>query len=500
MTNKRGFDTDLYLKKQAEKLSERLGKFERLYLEFGGKLFSDQHAARVLPGYRPGAKIELLKKLGDIDLFYCVSSIDVAKGKIRGDSGLTYDFQTVKDISDITEYGLKISGVVITLFTGQTAVIQLKNKLENLGYKVYFQNVIEGYPQDLEKVIEGYKTQPYVPAEKRLVVVTGAGGGSGKMAFCLSQVYQEINKGVKAGYAKFETFPIWNLPIDHPVNTAYEASTADLGDINMIDKYHKEAYGIESVNYNRDIENFAILEKILSKITGERNPYGYKSPTDMGVNMAGFGIVDDEVCREAAKQEIIRRYFRYTCERIEGKESAETVKRIEKIMNKSGLKPEGRAVVIPARKSAEDAEKKGKGFKGVYCGSAVELSDGQIVTGKNSPIFHSESAAVLNALKVIAGIPDEIDLISPDMLKEISKMKEDMVDSNSPSLTVNETLIVLAACSAINPTAKKALSEAKNLRGCEFHTTALPSPGDLLGLRILNINVTSDPKRASIKI
>lgn len=495
-----GFDTDIYLQKQVEKLSERVERFERLYLEFGGKLFSDKHAERVLPGYRPTAKIELLKRLGKIDLFYCVSAIDISRGKIRGDSGLSYDLQTLKDIDDISDFGLDVSGVVITLFSGQPGAEQLKRKLESLGHKVFFQNVIEGYPNDLNKVLLGYKTQPYVPITERLVVITGAGGGSGKMALCLSQIYHESLKGMNSGYAKFETFPIWNLPKDHLINVAYEASTADLGDINETDPYHLKAYEIEATNYNRDIENFAILETILQKITGQKSPYGYKSPTDMGVNMLASGITNEQKCKNAAKEEIIRRYFRYTVEKLEGKETQQTVDRIVEIMNKTNLKPEDREVVLPARLAESEAPKTGKGFKNVYCGSAIKLRTGEIVTGKNSSIFHSESAAILNSLKLLAGIPDNVDLISPSILSEISKMKGMMLDQKSPSLSVSETLIVLASCASMNPSAKTALEKIQKLKSCEMHSTLILSPGDAVGLRNLGINITSDARRPSYNI
>ncbi len=495
-----GFDTDKYLKKQIQKLTQRQSKFQRLYLEFGGKLFHDTHATRVLPGYRPASKIELLKQMKNPELYYCVSANDIAKGKIRGDSGLSYYYQTLKDIKDIKNYGIPISGVVITLFSGQPAAEQLKRKLENQGYKVYFQNIIEGYPHDLEKVIEGYKKQPYIETKSKLVVITGAGGGSGKMALCLSQIYAEKNKKINSGYAKFETFPIWDLPKDHPINIAYEASTADLGDINEIDPYHLKEHKIKATNYNRDIENFTILEKILKKITGEKYPFGYKSPTDMGINTISSGITDIEICKKASLDEIIRRYFHYAVEKLEGKETQETIDRITKILKKTNLKPEDRIVVNPARKAQFDAPSTGKGLNNVYCGSAIELSDGRIVTGKNSSIFHSESAAILNALKILANIPDKIDLISPSILNEISKMKGMMLDPKSPSLPVNETLIVLASCADENPSAKAAMEKVGYLRNCEMHSTYVLFSGDAAGLRNLGVIATADAKLPSIEI
>jgi len=498
MNNTIGFDTDKYLEKQIDKLSHKLRPFKKLYLEFGGKLFSDYHAARVLQGYRPTAKIELLKKLGEIDLFYCISAKDIAKGRISGTSGLAYDSQTLKDIDNIIDFGLKVTGVIITRFENQPVAEQLRRKLENGGIKTYIQNTIEGYPGNIDKILEGYLKQPYVKTQKPLVVVTGTGSGSGKMAFCLSQIYHERKNGIKSGFAKFETFPIWNLPLNHPINIAYEAATADINDFNQIDPYHKKEYGIISINYNRDIENFAILRNLLKEITGEKFPFGYKSPTDMGVNMAAFGIINDKLCREASRQEIIRRYFRYLREKIEGKETQKTMDRIIEIMQKSKLKPEQRKVVVFARQAAKDAPKTGKGFNKVFSGAAIELKDGRVVTGKNSATLHAESAAILNALKVLNSIPDNIDLISTNFLKEISHMKGNL--ENYPSLTVNETLIALAASSAVNPSAKDALEKIKEIKGCEMHVTTLPSAGDEIGIRILDINLTTDALIPSLRL
>jgi len=315
--HKAGFDTNKYLKEQTKKILERVSKFERLYLEFGGKLCYDLHAARVLPGYKSTTKIELLKKLGDIEIIYCISSKDIEKGRVRRDFGLTYDNMALKDISDIRDFGLNVSSVIITRYSGEHSVKIFKKKLENFGMKAYIHDEIEGYPNDIDKVLAGYEKQPYVKIDKKLIIITGVGGNSGKMAFCLSQIYHERKKNQKTGFAKFETFPIWNLELKHPINVAYEAATADLLDVNMVDPFHKKAYGITAVNYNRDVENFNILISLMGKITGEKDPFGYKSPTDMGANMAKEGIVDDKTCREAAKQEIIRRYFRYYREKVE---------------------------------------------------------------------------------------------------------------------------------------------------------------------------------------
>jgi uncharacterized protein (UPF0371 family) len=492
--HKTGFDTNKYLKEQTKRILERVGKFQKLYLEFGGKLCYDLHAARVLPGYESTTKIELLKKLGDIEIIYCISSKDIERGRVRRDFGLTYDNMTLKDISDIKDFGLKVSSVIITRYSGEHSVKIFKKRLENFGMKVYIHEEIKGYPNDIKKVLEGYEKQPYVKTDKKLILVTGVGGNSGKMAFCLSQIYHERKKNLKTGFAKFETFPIWNLQLKHPINVAYEAATADLLDVNMVDPFHKKAYGITSINYNRDVENFNILKNIMQKITKEKDPFGYKSPTDMGVNTAKKGIVNDNVCRKAAKQEIIRRYFRYLREKVEGIQTQETIDRMEEIMKEVKVKPEDRKVVRAARKAAEEAEKKGKGFNNMFCGAAIELKNGKIVTGKNSPLLHAESAAILNAVKELAKIPDDIDLISTDVIKVITNMKKDLLNKKTSCLNVDETLIALAMSSTTNPTAKKTLDKLKELENCEMHITHLPTKGDEAGLMRLNMNVTTDAK------
>jgi uncharacterized protein (UPF0371 family) len=491
-----GFDTEKYLKEQTRKILERVGKFEKLYLEFGGKLCYDFHAARVLPGYKATMKVDLLKKLNDIEIIYCVSAKDIEKGRVRRDFGLTYDNQTLKDISDISDFGLKVDHVVITRYSNEHSARIFKKKLENFGIDVYVHNETEGYPANIEKVLQGYAKQPFIKTSKKLVIVTGVGGNSGKMATCLSQIYHERKKGLKTGFAKFETFPIWNLELNHPINVAYEAATADLKDVNMVDPFHKKAYNSIAINYNRDIENFNILISLMKKITGEKYPFGYRSPTDMGVNMAAAGIIDDKVCREAAKQEIIRRYFRYYREKVEGIEAQETIDIIEKIMKKVNVKPEDRKVVIYARKAAEDAKKSGKGFDNIFCGAAIELKNGKIITGKNSSLFHAESAVVLNAIKDLSNIPDEIDLLSPEVIKTIINMKKELLGKKSCSLNVDETLISLAMSSTTNPMAKAALKRLEELRECEMHMTHLPKQGDEAGLVRLMMNVTTDAKLA----
>jgi len=492
--SKIGFDTDLYLTEQTKKIQERVGKFEKLYLEFGGKLCYDMHAMRVLPGYTSTAKIDLLKKLGDIDIIYCVSTKDILRGRVRRDFGLTYDNQTLKDISDINYFGLKVSAVVITRFSGEPSILQFKNKLENYGIKVYIHTEIEGYPNDLEKVLQGYDRQQYVETSSKLTIITGVGGGSGKMALALSQIYHERKKGIKTGFAKFETFPIWNLELNHPVNVAYEAATADMLDINMVDPYHKEAYSIEAINYNRDIENFTILHNLMKRITGELEAFGYRSPTDMGVNMAKAGIVNDVTCREAGKQEIIRRYFRYFREKVEGIETQDTIDQMHLIMNKVSVFPEDRKVV----KYAEDIAHAARGFDGVSCGAAIQLPDKTILTGKNSELFHAESAVLLNAIKTLSNIPDEIDLLSPEVIKSITEMKYSLQNKRGSSLNVNETIIALAICSSTNPAAKHALTKLKELENCEMHLTHLPTPGDEAGLIRLKMNISTSAKISSI--
>ncbi len=486
-----GFDTKKYVEKQTKKILDRVSKFEKLYLEFGGKLCYDMHAARVLQGYKETAKVELLKELGDIEIIYCISAKDIERGRVRRDFGLTYDNMALKDVSDIKDFGLNVSAVIITRYEGENSVKLFKKKVENFGMDVYIHDEIEGYPNDIEKVLKGYSNQPYVKTSKKLVIVTGVGGNSGKMAFCLSQIFHERKKDKKTGFAKFETFPIWNLELKHPINVAYEAATADLLDVNMVDPFHKEAYGISAINYNRDVENFNILKSLMQSITKEEDPFGYKSPTDMGANMAKEGIVDDDVCREAAKQEIIRRYFRYHREKIEGIETQETIDRMQEIMKEVNVNPGDRKVVGRARKAAEE---KDKGFNNIFCGAAIELKDGSIITGKNSPLLHAESAAILNSIKILSKIPDNIDLISTEVMGEITNMKKDLLNKKTSCLNVDEMLIAIAVSSTTNPSAKSALEKLKELENCEMHITHLPTQGDEAGLIRLNMNITTDAK------
>lgn len=495
MKRKIGFDNGKYLKEQTQAILERVKKFDnKLYLEFGGKLIFDYHAARVLPGFDPNVKMRLLQQLKDqADIILCIYAGDIERKKIRADFGITYDVAALKLIDDLREWGLEVSAIVITRFNQQPAAKIFKNKLERRNIKVYTHAFTKGYPTDIDLIVsdEGYGANEQIKTNKPLVVVTGPGPGSGKLATCLSQLYHDYRKGIKSGYAKFETFPIWNLPLKHPVNIAYEAATADIRDFNMVDSFHLEAYGETTINYNRDVEAFPLLRRILEKITGSESIY--KSPTDMGVNRAGFGIVDDKIVREAAKQEAIRRYFRYACEYVMGSADKETVQRTELIMEEVGVKAEDRKVVNPARKAAEEAQKKKKGHEGVFCGAAIELKNEVVVTGKNSPLMHAASSLILNAIKKLAGIPDKLYLLSPSIVGLITELKKNVLSAKAVSLDVGETLIALAMSTATNPTAHLAMEKLKELQGCEVHITHIPTPGDEAGLRRLGVNITSDP-------
>ncbi|MGZ5514178.1 MAG: DUF1846 domain-containing protein [Candidatus Aminicenantales bacterium] len=499
MTHAVGFDNAHYLEEQTKAILERMARFtSKLYLEFGGKLFFDYHAARVLPGYDPNVKMKLLQELrSQADFLLCIYAGDIERKKMRADFGHTYDVDAMKLIDDLREWGIQIRAVVITRFDNQPAARIFKNKLERQGIRVYTHRFTKGYPTDVDVIVsdEGYGANDYIETEHPLVIVTGPGPGSGKLATCLSQIYHEYRRGSASGYAKFETFPIWNLPLKHPVNVAYEAATADLCDFNLVDPFHLEAYGKVAVNYNRDVEVFPVLKRILEKITG--GPSFYKSPTDMGCNAAGFGIINDEVVREAAKQELIRRFFRYSCEYTLGFVEQETVQRAELLMRELDVKPEDRRVVVAARRAAEEAQAAGKGNKGVFVGAAIELHDGTIVTGKNSPLMHAAAALILNAVKTLAGIPDKIPLLSPSIVESVGELKKSVFGAKSVSLDLSEVLICLSINAAANPTAHLALERMKELQGSEVHITHIPSPGDDSGLRRFGINLTTDPNFAS---
>ena len=497
-----GFDNDKYLKEQTAAIVDRVKKFgNKLYLEFGGKLCFDYHAARVLPGYDPNVKIRLLQQLKDkVEIVLAIYAGDIEKGRVRGDFGITYDAATFKLIDDLRRWNLDISTVVITRFANQPSAVIFKNKLERRGVKVSLHYPIEGYPTNIDNVVSenGFGRNDYIETKKPIVVVTAPGPNSGKLSVCLSQLYHEHKRGVNAGYAKFETFPIWNLPLKHPVNVAYEAATADILDFNLVDPFHLTKYNETAVNYNRDVESFPILKLILTKILNkDANLPVYNSPTDMGVNRAGFGIVNDEAVREAARQEFIRRYFRYNQEYVLGIEKKETVERVAMLMEEMGVKLTDRPVVELARKTAEDAERKGKGFGGIYCGSALMLQDGRAVTGKNSKLMHAASSLVLNAVKTLAKIPDEILLISPHIINQINTLKEDVLKGDPESLDLEEALIALSISATTNHTAELAMKKLIELRGCEMHMTHIPTPGDDVGLKMLGVNITTDGKFSS---
>lgn len=495
MTGSAVFDNERYIREQTSEILERVKKYgNKLYLEFGGKLLFDYHASRVLPGYDPNVKMRLLQELRDkADILLCIYAGDIERKKIRADFGITYDSDALKLIDDLRGWGIDVLGVVITRFDSQPAATLFKNQLERRNIKVYTHRYTKGYPTDVELIVsdEGYGANEYIETEKPLVIITGPGPGSGKLATCLSQVYHDYRRGKISGYAKFETFPVWNLSLRHPVNIAYEAATADIGDFNLIDPFHLEAYDEKAVNYNRDVEVFPVLKRILEKITGDE-PF-YKSPTDMGVNRAGFAITDDDAAREAAKQEVIRRYFRYRCEYVMGFTDKETVQRVELFIKDFGLEPEYRSVVEPARKAAIEARERDKGNEGIFCGAAVELKDGTIVTGNNSPLFHAASSLVLHAIKYLAEIPAKIKLLPPNITGSVRNLKTEILKEKTLSLDLVEALIALSISATTNPAAQLAIEKLGELDGCEVHMTHIPTPGDEAGLRRLGVNLTSDP-------
>ncbi len=490
-----GFDNERYLQEQTSAILERVRRFDnKLYLEFGGKLLFDYHAARVLPGYDPNVKMRLLQQLREkADILLCIYAGDIERKKIRADFGITYDTDAMKLIDDLRGWGIDVLGVVITRFENQPAAKLFQIKLERRNVRVYTHRFTKGYPTDIDAIVsdEGYGANEYIPTEKPLVIVTGPGPGSGRLATCLSQLYHDYRHGGSSGYAKFETFPIANIPLKHPVNVAYEAATADIRDFNLIDPFHLEAYGKTAVNYNRDVEVFPVLKRILEKITGMKSPY--LSPTDMGVNRVGYAIVDDDRVKRAAEEEMIRRYFRYRCEYVMGFADAETVQRVELFLRDFNLQPEDRSVVGPARQAAREAQAREKGNEGIFCGAAIEFPDGRIITGNNSPLLHAASSLVLHAVKALAEIPEKIKLLPPSITNSISTLKTEILNEKTISLDVEEALIALSISAATNPAAQLAMEKLKELRGCEVHMTHIPTPGDEAGLRRLGVNVTSDP-------
>ena len=481
-----GFDSGKYFTMQSEKIEERISHFGgKLYLEFGGKLFDDFHASRVLPGFEPDSKVRMLLQLKDqAEIVIAINAADIEKNKVRGDLGITYDLDVLRLIDAFRSIGLYVGSVVLTQYRGQSAAGVFQRRLEQLGIKVYRHYPIPGYPNDIETIVsdEGYGLNEYIETTRSLVVVTAPGPGSGKMATCLSQLYHENKRGIRAGYAKFETFPIWNLPLKHPVNVAYEAATADLNDVNMIDPFHLENYGVTTVNYNRDVEAFPVLVAIFEKILGH---CPYKSPTDMGVNMVGNCIVDDEAVRFASRQEIIRRYYVAMCEQKQGKGSDETVRKLELLMKKAGVTPAERKVVAPALQRAEQTGAPA---------AAMELPDGTIVTGKTSDLLGASSALLLNALKKLAGMRDSLHLISPVVLDPIQHLKVDHLGNRNPRLHTDETLIALSICAATNPMAELAMEQLDKLRGCEVHSSVILSQVDEKTFKRLGVNLTCEPR------
>lgn len=487
-----GFDNAEYIRLQSENIRKRIKLFGgKLYMEFGGKLFDDFHASRVLPGFEPDAKVKMLLKLKDeAEIVIVINADAIEKNKRRGDLGITYDLDTLRLIDAFRGIGLFVGSVVITRFTGQPSAIAFENRLKNLGIKVYRHYPINDYPSNIPYIVsdEGFGKNDYIETERELVVVTAPGPGSGKMATCLSQLYHEHKRGVKAGYAKFETFPIWNLPLKHPVNVAYEAATADLNDVNMIDPFHLEAYGKTTVNYNRDIEIFPVLNAMMEKIMGE-SPY--KSPTDMGVNMAGFAICDDEVCRNAANQEIIRRYFGALCSARQGMSEQSEAGRIEILMNAMNISVSDRPVVKAALDKAELT--KGPAV-------AMMLEDGKIITGKTSSLLGASSSMLLNALKELGGIPDDIELLSHTIIEPIQKLKTGVLGNHNPRLHIDEVLIALSICAVTNATAKKALDQLSKLKGLEAHSSVILSRVDEQTFKKLGVNITCEPKYQTKKL
>ena len=495
-----GFDQKKYLDQQSEYILERVNNYDKLYLEFGGKLLFDLHAKRVLPGFDENAKIKLLHKLKDkVEVIICVYAGDIERNKIRGDFGITYDMDVLRLIDDLRTYELKVNSVVITRYDGQPATTVFINKLERRGIKVYKHRATKGYPTDVDTIVsdEGYGKNPYIKTTKPIVVVTAPGPGSGKLGTCLSQLYHEHKQGKVAGYSKFETFPVWNVPLKHPLNIAYEAATVDLKDVNMLDPFHFEAYNTGTVNYNRDIEMFPVIKRIIEKITGTDSVY--KSPTDMGVNRVGFAITDDEVVKEASRQEIIRRYFKTSCEYKKGYVDKETFDRIKLIMEELRLGEKDRKVVMPARQQSAKL-KEMSNINEICPVVAIEFNDGTILTGKNSNLMDATAAVVLNSIKYFANILDEIDLISPVIIEPIVELKSKTLKSRNTALNCEEILMALSICAVTNPTAKLALEKLTMLNGCQAHSTTILSVTDEQTLRKLGIDVTCDAEYPSERL
>ncbi len=480
-----GFDNEKYLKIQSEHIKERISKFgDKLYLEFGGKLFDDFHASRVLPGFQPDSKLKMLMQLADYaEIIIVISAVDIEKNKIRGDLGITYDKDVLRLRDEFQKRGLMVGSVVITHYTGQATAKAFRAKLKKLGIKAYYHYTIPGYPSNVNLIVsdDGFGKNDYVETSRPLVVVTAPGPGSGKMATCLSQLYHENKRGVKAGYAKFETFPIWNLPLKHPVNIAYEAATADLNDVNMIDPWHLEAYGKTTVNYNRDIEIYPVMDAIFKGIYGS-DPY--KSPTDMGVNMAGFCIYNDEACREASKQEIIRRYYKALNQLAEGNGNESEVGKIELLMQQAQISTADRKVTVAAKERGAKS--------GLPC-AAIDLEDGKIITSETSALLGTSAALILNATKHLAGIAHDVKLIPAEMIEPIQKMKVEYLAGKNPRLHTDEVLVALSMLSNTDENCKKALEQLPKLKGCQVHTTVMLSEVDKKIFKKLGVDFTSEP-------
>ncbi len=487
-----GFDNAKYVQLQSQNIRDRISKFGgKLYLEFGGKLFDDYHASRVLPGFEPDSKVKMLLEMKDeAEIVIAISADDIERNKRRGDLGITYDEDTLRLIAAFRGIGLYVGSVVITHYRNQPAAELFQKRLETLGIRVYRHYIIPDYPSNVELIVSeaGFGKNDYIETERSLVVVTAPGPGSGKMATCLSQLYHEHIRGISAGYAKFETFPIWNVPLKHPINLAYEAATADLDDVNMIDPFHLEAYGETTVNYNRDVEIFPVLNAILCRIFGES---AYKSPTDMGVNMAGYCISDDEACRAASKQEIIRRYYSAACSLRQGLGTAEEVRKIELIMNSIGISSADRPVVAAALSKAEETKAPAV---------SIELPDGSIVTGKTSSLLGASSACLMNALKKLAGIDKKLMLIAPGIIEPIQHLKVEHLGNHNPRLHTDELLIALSICAVTNPLVELAIDQLDKLRGCEAHSSVILSRVDENLFSKLGVNITYEPRYQAKKL
>ena len=483
---KLGYDNEKYIRTQSAHIRERISQFGgKLYLEFGGKLYDDNHASRVLPGFQPDSKLQMLLKIKEqVEMVIVINADDIEKNKIRGDLGITYDRDVIRLIDVFRSFGLYVSSVVLTRYAEQGMAKAFQSRLEAMDIKVYHHYEIPGYPYNISHIVsdEGYGKNNFIETSRELVVVTAPGPGSGKLAVCMSQLYHEHKRGVQAGYAKFETFPVWNMPLNHPVNLAYEAATADLSDVNMIDPFHLEAYGETTVNYNRDVEAFPVLVAMFERILGE---CPYKSPTDMGVNMVGNCIFDDEACIEASRQEIVRRYYTALCQQKQGKDMDSQILKLEFLMKKAGVSLEDRKVATAALQRAEETG---------LPAAAMELPDGKIVTGKTSSLLGACSALLLNALKELAGLEDELHLIAPEVIGPIQHLKVDHFGNRNPRLHTDEVLIALSICAATDPKAEQAMEQLYKLRGCEVHSSVILSSVDEKTFKRLGVNLTCEPR------